>query len=353
MIRLNKTSNNSMGPLKSKNLPRAIVEGSKSPKVQKSNRPNIQMTNFLSQIDFSQPAPEFILIYLDDNCILKSEKQHIMNKILVPTDFSDTAYNALLFAGDLALKYDSEIILLNCYQLPQGNSSVMIDLQDILEQDSKKGLEEQKTNFLSDTKYSELTVTTQSLFGYLNECARNLIKLHGIDAVIMGTTGAETTSNKIFGSNTSKLMKKLNIPLFIVPKTKKLDLSEMVYSLADDPSNYASSSTFVKSLAKSFESKLHLCNVYKNKESIPSLEQRNEFGHFFNGMKADVHFVENEDISEGIMECSQVVDCGLIVMVRKHYGFFENLLHKSSTRKMAVYADKPLLILDEELYAKK
>ncbi len=276
-----------------------------------------------------------------------------MNKILVPTDFSDTAYNALKFAGDIALSYGSEIHLVNCYQLPQGNSSVMIDLQDILEQDSKKGLAEQVAIFSSEEKYKDLTIVQHSLFGYLNECANNLIKLHGIDAVVMGTTGAETTSNKFFGSNTSKLMKKLNIPLFIVPKNNQLNFAEIVYSLAEDPSKYNVSSSFVKGLAKKYDSKVHLCNVYKDKEHMPALEDRNGFSHFFEGTKTDVHFIENPDVSEGILECSEVNDCGLIIMVRKHYGFFENLLHKSSTRKMAVYANKPLLVLDEELFKNK
>ncbi|MCB0478738.1 MAG: universal stress protein [Crocinitomicaceae bacterium] len=273
-----------------------------------------------------------------------------MNKILVPTDFSDTAYNALKFAGDMALQYDSEIHLVNCYQLPQGNSSVMIDLQDILEQDSKKGLAEQVANFLSEEKYAGLSVVQHSLFGYLNECAQNLIKIEGMDAVVMGTTGAETTSNKYFGSNTSKLMKKLNIPLFIVPSKSKLNFGEIVYSVAEDPSKYSTSSTFVKGLAKKYDSKVHLCNVYKDKDHMPALEDRNGFSHFFEGTNTDVHFIENQDVSEGILECSEVNDCGLIIMVRRHYGFFENLLHKSSTKKMAVYANKPLLVLDEELY---
>lgn len=275
-----------------------------------------------------------------------------MNKILVPTDFSDTAYNALRFAGEMALKYDAEIHLVNCYQLPQGNSSVMIDLQDILEQDSKKGLEEQMRNFNSEDKFSEIKVVMHPLFGYLNECAQNLIKLHNMDAVVMGTTGAETSSNKYFGSNTSKLMKKLNIPLFIVPNGKQLDFGEIIYSVAEDPSKYNISSTFVKELAKDYESKVHLCNVYKDKEHMPALEDRNGFSHFFEGTNTDVHFIENKDVSEGILECSEVNDCGLIVMIRKHYGFFENLLHKSSTKKMAVYANKPLLVLDEELFHK-
>lgn len=275
-----------------------------------------------------------------------------MNKILVPTDFSETAFNALEFAGDLALHYKAEIFLLNCYQLPQGNSSVMIDLQDILDQDSKKALEKQKTTFLNNPKFSELTVNCVSLFGYLNDCVKNVIKNDEIDAVVMGTTGAESSVNKYFGSNTSKLMKKLNVPLFIVPQKKKLDFKEMVYSLGDCPSEYETSSAFVKGFSKSFDSKLHLCHVHSTKEEVPCVEERNEFSKYFEGTNTDVHFIENDEVTDGLLECSDINDSGLIIMVRKHYGFFEGLMHKSSTRKMAVYANVPLLILDEELYSK-
>ena len=181
----------------------------------------------------------------------------------------------------------------------------------------------------------------------------NLIKAKGVDAVVMGTTGAESTSNKVFGSNTSKMMKRLNIPLFIVPSEGKLKIEEVVYSVAEEPSKFSVSSTFVKVLIKKFESKLHLCNIYKDKNSIPDLETRNSFARFFEGSNTDTHFIENEDVSEGILEFSKVNDCGLIIMVRKHYGFFENILHKSSTKKMAVYANTPLLILDEDLYLNK
>lgn len=276
-----------------------------------------------------------------------------MNKILVPSDFSSTAYNALLFAGDLALKFNAEIYLLNCYQLPQGNSNVMIDLQDILEQDSKRELAAQKATFIADPKYKDVNIQVHSVFGYLNDCTQNMVKFHGIKAVVMGTTGAATTSNKFFGSNTSKLMKKLNVPLFIVPENKKLDFKEIAYSVADEPFKYEESSNFVKMITQEFESKLHLINIYKDKESQPTIEQRSNFSKFFEGTSTDVHFIENEDVSEGILEYSKLSDCGLIVMIRKHYGFFEKLLHKSSTRKMAVYAGKPLLVLDEDLYGPK
>lgn len=41
-----------------------------------------------------------------------------MNRILVPTDFSDQAENALKVAAQLAKKFNSEIFLLHMLELP-------------------------------------------------------------------------------------------------------------------------------------------------------------------------------------------------------------------------------------------
>lgn len=43
-----------------------------------------------------------------------------MKRILVPTDFSPQAENALKVAAQLAKKYDSEIFLLHLLDLPLG-----------------------------------------------------------------------------------------------------------------------------------------------------------------------------------------------------------------------------------------
>ncbi len=40
------------------------------------------------------------------------------NRILVPTDFSDSARNALAVACDLARRFDASVTLLNVYQVP-------------------------------------------------------------------------------------------------------------------------------------------------------------------------------------------------------------------------------------------
>ena len=161
-----------------------------------------------------------------------------MKKILVPTDFSDTSFNAVKFAADLALKYQAELCLLNCYHLPSSSSSVMINLQDILEQDSNLGLEEQQKQLKEIQKYSELKITTFSVFGLLNECIQNYINTYSIEVVVMGTTGAGKKTNQFFGSNTSKLMKRLDVPLFIVPANTSLNFDQIIFSVSEQPNKY-------------------------------------------------------------------------------------------------------------------
>ncbi|MCG2616283.1 universal stress protein [Terrimonas sp. NA20] len=43
-----------------------------------------------------------------------------MKKIIVPTDFSDAAFNAATYAVEMALELQLELLLLNVYQIPVG-----------------------------------------------------------------------------------------------------------------------------------------------------------------------------------------------------------------------------------------
>ena len=56
-----------------------------------------------------------------------------MNKILVPTDFSEQADNALRVAAQLAKKYNAEIYLLHLLELPLNQVDALNSHSDLPE----------------------------------------------------------------------------------------------------------------------------------------------------------------------------------------------------------------------------
>src|SRR5690606_27892043 len=93
-------------------------------------------------------------------------KSLYMKTILVPTDFSDTAYNAAVYAISLATNYGAtRIVLYHAYELivPIPDVPTMIPMvnPDDLKEASLEGLEKMR-NELKDLVPPEITLVTRA-----------------------------------------------------------------------------------------------------------------------------------------------------------------------------------------------
>jgi Cys-tRNA synthase (O-phospho-L-seryl-tRNA:Cys-tRNA synthase) len=52
-----------------------------------------------------------------------------------------------------------------------------------------------------------------------------------------------------------------------------------------------------------------------------------------------------EDVTEGIIEFAEENDASIIAMIPHSYNFFQNLIHKSKTKEIAMESKVPLLVL--------
>ena len=66
-----------------------------------------------------------------------------MKIILVPTDFSASAENAMVYAGHLARKLDASVLLLHVYQIPisMNDVPVMMVSAEELRHNAEQGLD--------------------------------------------------------------------------------------------------------------------------------------------------------------------------------------------------------------------
>ena len=62
-----------------------------------------------------------------------------MKNILVPTDFSENALNALLYAKELACSFDTKLTLLHTFNVPR-RTDMLVSLEDIMRRDAESGM---------------------------------------------------------------------------------------------------------------------------------------------------------------------------------------------------------------------
>src|SRR5690349_4051616 len=129
-----------------------------------------------------------------------------MKKILVPTDFSDCAANALDFAIQSAKLLPATITLLHAFDLPGSMYTdymgVNREFRQIQWNEDEKRLADMKESI---GKMHDIKVDTRLITAPLKIAIDDISKSEEYDLIIMGTLGASGLKEKLWGSNTADI----------------------------------------------------------------------------------------------------------------------------------------------------
>src|SRR5690606_6695486 len=132
-----------------------------------------------------------------------------MKKIIVPTDYSSSAHNALHYAIEIARVINAEIHIFHALEVPELSPlpGFMIwsaeDFEELIEE-SDKDLQNYIEKIKNDPELNNSTlpiITYSSEIGTVKEVLKKLIKKQKTDLVVMGLSGSSTLDKFILGSN--------------------------------------------------------------------------------------------------------------------------------------------------------
>lgn len=280
-----------------------------------------------------------------------------MKKILFPTDFSETALNAFHYALELASRSGADLHLLNVFKIPIVDANMPGELinqmnQELREQ-SRKHLESLvKNTLLSSGKYDfdKINFKYEVKQGFpVDEIIYTAGQLE-VDMIIMGTTGASGFKEIVIGSNTSKLIGKVKIPVLAIPAKATLKPFKKIIYASDFDEKDKFALTQLVDFARFFDAQITVLHVIENyeivsKEKVSVLRKtvREELGY----EKINIEFKVYGNLFEGVEDFlkNEEADC-LATLTRKR-NFFEKLFHRSFTRKMAFHSNIPLLAFSQ------
>lgn len=140
--------------------------------------------------------------------------------ILVPTDFSQNALNALKYATGLAIKQGFALQLVHIYQAMTsrfGDEKFNRDIVDHTESESMHRLEELRQ--MLQEKHPELRIGIDCIEG--DQPSTVLTQIAGKaqnELIIMGTKGAGGLKHRLMGSNTYQTITSAPIPVLAIPE---------------------------------------------------------------------------------------------------------------------------------------
>src|SRR6202012_2575288 len=157
-----------------------------------------------------------------------------MKHILVASDFSNSAANAMEYAMALAKLLDMDVTAIHAIHPTEGinNSTYNAIFIDDYYNAKREALKEWVAPFTSREEYKDIEVNTICGVGFLKNVITKYIDENHVEFLVMGMTGSTGIAN-IVGSNASAMVSVVDIPTLIVPTESKLS-DKPVITLATD-----------------------------------------------------------------------------------------------------------------------
>ena len=267
-----------------------------------------------------------------------------MKTLVVPTDMSPDTDFAIDYAVNFAAIIDAEIILVNVYH----PTPISVDGVTIVDAELQVKARETFDTFFENCQQRfapyQVALNKKFLVGFAVDKVIDFADDAGAYMIVMATTGSNNMK-RWFGSISTEVMKKSEIPVLLVPPNTSFKLiKKMVY--ADDFSkSHDKGMSYLEQMTEEFLADLYCLHVTTDQQEdqswveITNLEQR------FKGIKIKKVELEESSVVSGLMNFNQKNDIDLLIMPSAKKGWIHSLFHTSMTREMAIKSKTPLLII--------
>jgi nucleotide-binding universal stress UspA family protein len=281
-----------------------------------------------------------------------------MKTFLVPIDFSANADHAASFAIALAVSYDAKIIFFH-------TTSTLVPTSAPL------GVYEKTLSEVAEQKTLQLSMHVQEVFRNqhiknkpqfelvvkesitLVDALADYIAHTPVSMVIMGTRGETNLTTKLFGSNTSNLIRKSLRPVLAIPANHSYKHIKHI-AVATDLEHPEKDIEKIIDLAKLFGATIDLMYIYPvfppniDIESFDNDLVLTNLREKFDYPNIQLHFVytdSDNDVAKGINLFVKAYKPQLLVMYRHQRTWWEKLLDSSYSEQEALETNIPLLTI--------
>ncbi|MBN9284905.1 MULTISPECIES: universal stress protein [unclassified Flavobacterium] len=276
-----------------------------------------------------------------------------MKKILFPTDFSETANNAFIYALKFANKLQAEVLVLHVYDLPpisyEGHATAIVEVFETIELDKFENFKDQIPSLRKIAEDNDLGyIKMQHLLkqGDLIHVIKEVVKEEEIDMVVMGTTGATGWQETFFGSNTGSAITNVSKNILSVPNDAKFDIIRNIAFTTRFREQDKEGLYEVIKFAKMFNAKIK-CLAVKTKNFEGTEELIEQWRQEFEKQPVEFFVVPDDDVKQTIFDFLDNQHIDILSMVTYKRSFFEELFRQSLTQKLSYHSKTPILVLHE------
>jgi len=281
-----------------------------------------------------------------------------MKRILVPTDFSNNAWNALSYALELFKEEECKFFLLNTYTPAIASSRFMASsmedglLTNSAQQCSMNGLNKLMQRIKAQFNNENHSFETISSFSLLVDEVVSTIAVYGIDLLVTGTKGSSGVEEVFMGSNTVRMIKAVKeCPVLAIPNGfQYVQPTEIAF--ATDFNRFYTKSELapLMEMALSFRSVIRIVHVQYEIKALNEMQQfnLNMLRKYLGEVEHYVHTVsELNSVSKTLELFSEELEIHLLAMLNYQHSYMERLTREPIVKRVAFHTRNPLLVIPE------
>ena len=283
-----------------------------------------------------------------------------MNTILVPTDFSETANNALEVAAQLVKKHNSKLIVLHMLEIPLHllpAVSLSNDVQPVqpnhqsdlppaifyMKLAQKRFAEIAELPFLKGMEYEEAIQNHMNFNGIIDSAHK-----YNADLIVMGSHGTSTFKEMFVGSNTEKVVRTSDIPVLIIKsKNENFSVKNFVFAINWEDNN-THAIIEANKLSKTLNTKLTLLYINTPGHYLTTQEINDAFESLFKDSDIKSNDVitavySDKSIEKAILSYCEQHHVDLIGVATHGRRGLSHFLNQSITEDVANHSGIPVV----------
>jgi nucleotide-binding universal stress UspA family protein len=275
----------------------------------------------------------------------------LMKTIILPTDFSENAANALHYAAALAAHNKSKLLLVHAIPVEtitsiEGNE-VALPPDPRLEVYYLNKLVEDGKQIRKDTGY-EFEMEAICVHGSLPDNLNRLVRSKQADLVVMGTKGAHKLIETLLGTNTLHFIRQAVCPVLVIPdKAPFREIKRIAYAADFEMED---ESVYLRQLlrfADSFCPQLYIINIQSDEQLtvVPDLKVLRNIETQFPENPFCIAQIREDDVVTALEDFVSENKIDILAIGIQKRCLLEKLFHRSISRQLAFHFPGPLLAL--------
>lgn len=272
--------------------------------------------------------------------------------ILLPTDFSDNALSAAIYAIKL---YDKEQCTFHVLHSSVIKVSLMSSMSNklirVMAENARKDLAEFKAKIEKDYANKNHTFETILSTNDLHSSIEAIAEKTDIDLIVIGTKGETKAQNIIFGSNTVNVIKHAKkCPVLVIPNDYDFIIPEQIAFPTDFNRVYGDELQPLKQLAELHDSKIRILHI-NSEDDISETQKQNLtlLKIALENYNPSFHWMTNYDKkAKAIQDFTEDLHINILVMVNYKHSFIESIIKEPIIKSIGFQPTIPFLVIPQK-----